>query len=115
MLRNAWKSSSRTTTSRSTANLSTRRDSGLSLAGLALGGASMIRTTLLLAAIAAAATIVAAPAGAQLNQDHGQYSRADIEAGQRLYGPQCQVCHGATGDGIPGIDLRLGKFRRVTS
>jgi putative heme-binding domain-containing protein len=76
----------------------------------------MIRTTFLIAAVAAVATLAAAPAGAQLlNQDHGQYSRADIEAGQRLYGPQCQVCHGATGDGVPGIDLRLGKFRRVTS
>ena len=72
----------------------------------------MVRTTFLFAAVAAFA---AAPAGAQLNQDHGQYSRTDIEAGQRLYGPQCQVCHGATGDGVPGIDLRLGKFRRVTS
>ncbi len=55
----------------------------------------MIRTTFLLAAVA---TLAAAPAGAQLlNQDHGQYSRADIEVGQRLYGPQCQVCHG---DGV---------------
>jgi putative heme-binding domain-containing protein len=50
-----------------------------------------------------------------LDQDHGQYNRSDIEAGQRLYGPQCQVCHGATGDGVPGIDLRLGRFRRVAS
>lgn len=50
-----------------------------------------------------------------LDQDHGQYNRADIEAGQRLYGPQCQVCHGATGDGVPGIDLRLGRFRRAAS
>ncbi len=73
----------------------------------------MIRTTFLVAAVAA---VAAAPARAQLlNQDHGQYSRTDIEAGQRLYGPQCQVCHGPTGDGVAGIDLRLGKFRRVTS
>ena len=50
-----------------------------------------------------------------LDQDHGQYSRADVEAGQRLYGPQCQVCHGATGDGVPGIDLRLGRFRQSSS
>jgi putative heme-binding domain-containing protein len=50
-----------------------------------------------------------------LDQDHGQYSRADVETGQRLYGPQCQVCHGATGDGVPGIDLRLGRFRRSSS
>jgi putative heme-binding domain-containing protein len=50
-----------------------------------------------------------------LDQDHGQYSRADVEAGQRLYGPQCQVCHGANGDGVPGIDLKLGRFRRASS
>jgi len=50
-----------------------------------------------------------------LDQDHGQYSRADVEAGQRLYGPQCQVCHGANGDGVPGIDLKLGRFRRSSS
>lgn len=50
-----------------------------------------------------------------LDQDHGQYSRADVEAGQRLYGPQCQVCHGVNGDGVPGIDLKLGRFRRASS
>jgi cytochrome c oxidase cbb3-type subunit 3 len=60
-------------------------------------------------ACAAAATWTAAQ-----TQDH-TYTRADVEAGQRLYGPQCQVCHGATGDGVPGIDLRLGRFRRSTS
>jgi putative heme-binding domain-containing protein len=68
----------------------------------------------------AVATLVAAAANLRLeaqglDQDHGQYNRADIEAGQRLYGPQCQVCHGATGDGVPGIDLRLGRFRRAAS
>jgi putative heme-binding domain-containing protein len=50
-----------------------------------------------------------------VDQDHGQYSRADVEAGQRLYGPQCQVCHGANGDGVPGIDLKLGRFRSTSS
>jgi putative heme-binding domain-containing protein len=50
-----------------------------------------------------------------IDQDHGQYSRADIEAGQRLYGPQCQVCHNASGDGVPGVDLKLGRFRRSSS
>lgn len=50
-----------------------------------------------------------------VDQDHGQYSRADIEAGQRLYGPQCQICHGANGDGVPGVDLKLGRFRRSSS
>jgi putative heme-binding domain-containing protein len=72
-----------------------------------------IRTLLFVAGLAAAATTARA-AAQTLNQDH-TYTRADVEAGQRLYGPQCQVCHGATGDGVPGIDLRLGRFRRSSS
>jgi putative heme-binding domain-containing protein len=66
-------------------------------------------------AIAVLLTMCARTDAQLLDQDHGQYSRADIETGQRLYGPQCQVCHGATGDGVPGIDLRLGRFRRSSS
>jgi putative heme-binding domain-containing protein len=50
-----------------------------------------------------------------LDENHGEYSRTDVEAGQRLYGPQCQVCHGANGDGVPGVDLKLGRFRRSSS
>ena len=71
------------------------------------------RTLLSLAilAICIPAPRLSAQAG---TQDH-TYTRADVEAGQRLYGPQCQVCHGATGDGVPGIDLRLGRFRRSSS
>jgi putative heme-binding domain-containing protein len=72
-----------------------------------------IRTLLFLTVLAACAA-VARPAAQVLGQDH-TYTRADVEAGQRLYGPQCQVCHGATGDGVPGIDLRLGRFRRSSS
>ncbi len=72
----------------------------------------MIRILSLLAL----AVLALGKAGAQpLNLDHGQYSRADVEAGQRLYGVQCQVCHGVNGDNVPGIDLRFGKFRRVSS
>jgi putative heme-binding domain-containing protein len=66
-------------------------------------------------AVAAAITINVASVAQVLDQDHGQYTRADVEAGQRLYGPQCQVCHGANGDGVPGIDLKLGRFRRSSS
>ncbi|HJR69863.1 MAG TPA: c-type cytochrome [Gammaproteobacteria bacterium] len=71
----------------------------------------------ILSLVAATAAITAHfDIGAQVvDQDHGQYSRADVEAGQRLYGPQCQICHGATGDGVPGIDLKLGRFRRSSS
>jgi putative heme-binding domain-containing protein len=47
-------------------------------------------------------------------QDH-QYTSADIEAGSRLYANQCSMCHGPNGDGVSGIDLRRGTFRRSVS
>ncbi len=73
----------------------------------------MIRAKFVLAAVAA---WVAAPAWAQApNLDHSDYTRADVEAGQRLYSVQCQICHGANGDNIQGIDLKFGKFRRVSN
>lgn len=54
------------------------------------------------------------PASAQNAQDH-TYTTADIEAGSRIYSSQCALCHGPNGDGVSGIDLRRGVFRRVTS
>ena len=51
---------------------------------------------------------------AQNLQDH-QYTSADIQNGARLYAAQCALCHGPTGDGVSGIDLRRGVFRRVSS
>jgi putative heme-binding domain-containing protein len=53
-------------------------------------------------------------AAAQNAQDH-TYTTADIEAGSRIYSSQCALCHGPNGDGVSGIDLRRGVFRRVTS
>ncbi len=48
--------------------------------------------------------------------DHGsQYTQADIAAGYRVYSTQCTHCHGGYGDGISGVDLRRGVFRRATS
>jgi putative heme-binding domain-containing protein len=69
------------------------------------------RTLLVVAALAiASSTRVSGQA------DHGaQYSQADIAAGYRLYTTQCVQCHGGLGDGISGVDLRRGVFRRATS
>jgi cytochrome c oxidase cbb3-type subunit III len=39
------------------------------------------------------------------------YVRADVEYGARLYAQHCFGCHGGTGDGVAGVDLRSGKFR----
>jgi putative heme-binding domain-containing protein len=78
-------------------------------------GETMPRAARALLELAAAVIINFAISAQVIDQDHGQYRRSDVEAGQRLYGPQCQVCHGANGDGVPGIDLKLGRFRRSSS
>ena len=69
----------------------------------------MLRLPIVLLALLAAAAGWTA-VGAQVNQDHGQYDPATIEAGRRLYGQQCRACHGNTGDGVPAVDLKLGRF-----
>src|SRR5882672_11676944 len=53
------------------------------------------------------------PAVAQV-QDH-QYSTMEIQAGSRLYGAQCALCHGNNGDGIAGVNLPRQQFRRASS
>jgi putative heme-binding domain-containing protein len=56
------------------------------------------------------------PAGlaGQNISDH-QYSTSDIEAGARVYVADCALCHGATGDGVDGVNLRTGRFRTARS
>jgi putative heme-binding domain-containing protein len=65
------------------------------------------------ALLVAACAIPGGPATAQ-TQDH-QYSSSDIQAGSRLYGGQCVLCHGPMGDAVSGIDLRRQRFRRPLS
>src|SRR5262245_42034582 len=43
------------------------------------------------------------------------YAQADIQYGARLFGQQCTVCHGATGDVVAGVDLRNNRFKRSSS
>jgi putative heme-binding domain-containing protein len=47
-------------------------------------------------------------------QEHS-YTPADIENGGRLFQGSCAGCHGTTGDGVPGVNLFRGQFRRATS
>ena len=42
-----------------------------------------------------------------------EYTPGDIAYGARLYDAQCATCHGANGDGVGGVDLRSGNFRRA--
>jgi cytochrome c oxidase cbb3-type subunit III len=49
-------------------------------------------------------------------QDHpGQYPPADIVAGARVYAALCIGCHGPTGTGVGGIDLRQGPLPRAST
>ena len=43
------------------------------------------------------------------------YPQADVQYGARLYGQQCTVCHGATGDVVVGVDLRANRFKRSST
>jgi putative heme-binding domain-containing protein len=47
-------------------------------------------------------------------QEHS-YTPADIENGSRVFQTTCAGCHGQNGDGVAGIDLSRGQFRRGTS
>lgn len=53
-------------------------------------------------------------AGTLAGQEHS-YTPADIENGGRLYQGSCAGCHATTGDGVAGINLFRGQFRRATS
>ncbi len=61
---------------------------------------------------------IAAPVAghAQATSTHpGEYAPADIAYGSRTYDAQCTTCHGSTGDGVGGVDLRSGKFRNAVT
>ena len=49
-------------------------------------------------------------------QDHsGQYPQTDVAAGARVYAALCIGCHGLTGSGVGGIDLRQGPLPRAST
>jgi putative heme-binding domain-containing protein len=50
-------------------------------------------------------------AGAMFAQH--SFTPIDVEDGGRLFRANCTICHGAQGDGVPGIDLMHGKFRHA--
>src|SRR2546428_3106816 len=54
--------------------------------------------------------VILAWAGASLPAQHA--TAADIEDGGRVFQTTCANCHGPDGDGVAGIDLGRGQFRR---
>ena len=61
------------------------------------------------------ASIVAGGAAHAQPQHAGQYEQADIEYGARLYLGRCIICHGERGDGMPGVNLRSGRFKNAST
>src|SRR5687767_2400695 len=66
----------------------------------------------LASALCVAALLDAGTAQAQLG--HG-FTPQDIENGGLLYQANCTGCHGPEGDGVAGVHLGSGKFRRASS
>lgn len=67
---------------------------------------------------AAVLLLCAGTVGAQVPTMAGHpddYSRVDIEYGARLYAEYCERCHGVSGTGVSGVDLRSGNLRRASS
>jgi putative heme-binding domain-containing protein len=62
-----------------------------------------------------ALTVVAGAAARAQQPIAAQYERADVEYGARLYAGRCINCHGERGDGMPGVNLRSGRFKNASS
>ena len=66
--------------------------------------------------LAPSALLLLALGAAPAAQDHsGNYPAADIAAGSTIYQANCAQCHGATGIGVGGIDLRRGRLPRAST
>jgi putative heme-binding domain-containing protein len=61
------------------------------------------------------AILATTPDRAAAQAQNRQYSAAEIQAGYRVYGSQCALCHGGNGDGIAGVNLARQQFRRASS
>ena len=48
-------------------------------------------------------------------QHGGDYERADIERGARMYDELCSNCHGDEGDGVGNVNLKAGRFRQAST
>jgi putative heme-binding domain-containing protein len=65
--------------------------------------------------VAATLGVGATSLSGQVDRDHGDYPAADIAFGAQIFTVQCTQCHGATGDGVAGVNIRTGQFRSAVT
>ena len=70
---------------------------------------------ILLAVVFAGSPVLLARQNPTLQGHPEDYVRADIEYGARVFTEQCAACHGETGDGVAGVNLRSGKFKNAVT
>jgi len=73
---------------------------------------AMRKKQLLSGGIAAALFTLTAIGGAIRAQEHG-VTPIDLERGGQLFLSNCTSCHGPNGDGVTGVNLFSGKFRKA--
>ncbi|MCM3881474.1 MAG: c-type cytochrome [Vicinamibacterales bacterium] len=70
---------------------------------------------ILLMIVCAGSPVLLARQNPTLQGHPEDYVRADIEYGARVFTEQCAACHGETGDGVAGVNLRSGKFKNAVT
>lgn len=74
-----------------------------------------LRHSVLGASLGVTATLFAVFAAWPASAQQRAYTADQVQAGYHLYAGQCQLCHGANGDGIAGINLSNQQFHTVVS
>jgi len=82
---------------------------------ISLGVNRLTRTLIVCLGLFLSASILTARQNPTLQGHPDDYVRADIEYGARLFVEQCAACHGETGDGVAGVNLRSGKFKNAVT
>jgi putative heme-binding domain-containing protein len=59
--------------------------------------------------------LLCAPGLSSLAAAQHEYPATDVENGGRLFMATCAACHGPDGDGVSGVDLGRGQFRRAST
>jgi putative heme-binding domain-containing protein len=75
----------------------------------------LARSLLVVAGVTAWIVRAQTPPPTAAAEHPGQYSPADVAAGQKVYSTVCAACHGPAGNAIGNVDLRRGPLPRAAT